>query len=68
MTVIYNGNDIYSLAMGNRTIVLNSEEIEKIQSYNFDTGEEMPNPAHLEQRVLDLEDAIRDLEEDLDEE
>lgn len=53
MTVQYEGGDLYSVMLGNRTFFLRKNEIDEIQSYNFDTGEEIKS---IEDLQMELEE------------
>jgi len=59
MTVQYDGNAIYTIYLGNRTVILSQDEINEIQGFNF------PMMKEIDENIEELQDIIDNLEEKL---
>lgn len=61
MTSRYDGNEIYTIFIGNREIILTSSEIEEIKSWNFETNDYQKSREELLEQIENLEYLISDV-------
>lgn len=61
MTIIYDGNEIYTIFIGNREIILTSSEIEEMKSWNFETNDYQKSREELLEQIENLEYLIYDV-------
>ena len=55
MTVQYDGNDYYTIHIGNKALILHKSEIDEIQTYDFENNREIDSLEELQNKIEDLE-------------